>query len=57
MGLTKKEVGVKPKPPKKPRRSPKKGKVTATNSVDAAKAWTIDRLVHEQIYMSKRACG
>jgi hypothetical protein len=38
LGLTKKDVGVKPKPPKKPRRSPKNGNVTATNRVSAAKA-------------------
>jgi len=30
-------VGAKPNPPKKPRRSPKNGKVTPTNSVNAAK--------------------
>ena len=35
--LTKYEVGAKPNPPKKPRRSPKKGKVTPTNKVNAAK--------------------
>lgn len=29
------EVGAKPNPPKKPRRSPKKGKVTPTNRVNA----------------------
>ena len=34
--LTKYEVGANPNPPKKPRRSPKKGKVTPTNNVNAA---------------------
>jgi len=34
-GLTKKEVGAKPNPPKKPRRSPKKGKLTPMNNVNA----------------------
>jgi hypothetical protein len=34
--LTKYEVGAKPNPPKKPRRSPKKGNVTPTNNVNAA---------------------
>ena len=34
--ITKKDVGVKPNPPKKPRRSPKKGKVSPTNNVKAA---------------------
>uniref|UniRef100_A0A2P2NWR7 Uncharacterized protein n=1 Tax=Rhizophora mucronata TaxID=61149 RepID=A0A2P2NWR7_RHIMU len=29
------EVGVKPNPPKKPRRSPKNGKVIPTSSVNA----------------------
>lgn len=33
--LTKYEVGAKPNPPKNPRRSPKKGKVTPTNKVKA----------------------
>ena len=33
--LTKYAVGAKPNPPKKPRRSPKKGKVTPTNNVNA----------------------
>jgi hypothetical protein len=31
----KKEVGAKPNPPKKPRRSPKKGKLTPMNNVNA----------------------
>ena len=34
--LTKYEVGAKPNPPKNPRRSPKNGKVTPMNSVNAA---------------------
>lgn len=33
--LTKYEVGAKPNPPKNPKRSPKKGKVTPTNNVKA----------------------
>ena len=35
--LTKYEVGAKPNPPKKPIRSPKNGKVTPMNRVNAAK--------------------
>lgn len=35
--LTKYDVGAKPNPPKKPRRSPKKGKVTPANRVNAAR--------------------
>lgn len=34
---TKYEVGANPKPPKKPSRSPKKGKVTPTKIVNAEK--------------------
>ena len=34
--LTKYEVGANPNPPKNPRRSPKKGKVTPMNKVKAA---------------------
>ena len=34
---TKYEVGEKPNPPKKPRRLPKKGNVTPTKRVNAAK--------------------
>lgn len=33
--LTRQAVGVNPKPPKNPKRSPKKGKVTPTNNVKA----------------------
>jgi len=38
-GLTKYVVGANANPPKNPRREPKKGKVMATNNVNAESKW------------------